>query len=157
MKVPSSASGQVSEQTYNPIHNAGRALHEAAAQMTRAVDRRAKNLGISGAQWMVLIRIGGNVANTASDLCKMLGYDSGAMTRMLDRLEKLGLIERSPSDEDRRVMIVSLTDAGRTLYPQITPIAVDVIEEHLRGFSAEDIVQLIGFLDRIRTNGEAQS
>lgn len=45
----------------------------------------------------------------------------------------------------------------RALYPQITPIAVEVIEDHLRGFSAEDMAQLIGFLDRIRNNGEAQS
>lgn len=87
----------VSERAYNPVHNVGRALIDAASLMTRAVDRRAQEIGITGPQWVVLIRIGGGIGNTATELCRSLGYDSGAMTRMLDRLVRLGLVRRAPS------------------------------------------------------------
>ncbi len=144
----------VSEETYDPVRNVGRALHDAAAQMERTVDRRTQAFGISGAQWVVLIRIGGGIGNTASELCRTLGYDSGAMTRMLDRLVKLGLVRRTPSAEDGRVATVSLTPAGEALYPRLKPIAIDVLNAHLRGFAPEEIERLMGFLERIIANGQ---
>jgi DNA-binding MarR family transcriptional regulator len=130
-------------------------LIDAAAQMTRAVDHRAQELGITGAQWVVLIRIGGGIGGTASELCRTLGYDSGAMTRMLDRLEKLGLIRRVPSAQDGRVSSLSLTPAGEALYPRLWPIAVEVLNEHLRGFSYEETEKLMVFLKRVVANGRA--
>ncbi len=144
----------ISEQTYDPVHNVGRTLIDAAAQMTRAVDRRAREVGITGAQWVVLIRIGGGIGNTASELCRTLGYDSGAMTRMLDRLVRLGLVRRNPSPDDGRVVAVCLTPAGERLYPRLTPIAIDVLDDHLRGFSPDEIEQLLNFLERIIANGQ---
>jgi DNA-binding MarR family transcriptional regulator len=145
----------VTERTYDPVHNVGRALHDAAAQMERAVDRRAQEVGITGAQWVVLIRIGGGIGDMASELCRTLGYDSGAMTRMLDRLEKLGLVRRAPSAQDGRVMTVSLTGAGEALYPRLKPIAIDVLDAHLQGFTPEEAGQLMGFLERIIANGQS--
>ena len=145
----------VSERGYNPVHNVGRALIDAASLMTRAVDRRAQEVGISGPQWVVLIRIGGGIGNTATELCRSLGYDSGAMTRMLDRLVKLGLVRRAPSPGDGRGATLSLTPVGEALYPRLRPIAVEVIDEHLVGFSPEEIAQFMNYLDRVVANGQA--
>lgn len=139
-------------QTYDPAHNVGRALIDAAAQMSQAVDRRAREIGVTGAQWVVLIRIGGKIGNTASELCRTLGYDSGAMTRMLDRLVKLGLVRRTPAPGDGRASAISLTPEGEKLYPRLTPIALDVLNDHLRGFAPEEIGQFLGFLERVVAN-----
>lgn len=143
----------VTEETYDPVRNVGRTLHEAAAQMTHAVDRRARIFGITGAQWMVLIRIGGGVGNTAAELCRTLGYDSGAMTRMLDRLEKLGLIRRAPSPQDGRVTNVFLSAAGEALYPRLRPIAIDELNRHMQGFTTAEIALFTNFLERVIANG----
>lgn len=140
---------------YDPTRNVGRALAEAAAQMAQAAALRAGKLGISGAQWIVLIRIGGGIGRTASELCRDIGYDSGSMTRMLDRLVKLGLVRRTASPEDGRVVTLLLTRKGAALYPRLRPIAVEVIDTHLRGFTTEEIECLMGFLDRIIANGRA--
>lgn len=140
---------------YDPVHNVGRALIDAAAQMTRAADLRARKIGISGPQWVVLIRIGGGVANTASELCRAIGYDSGSMTRMLDRLEKLGLVHRTPSAEDGRAATLSLTPKGQALYPVLRPIALEVIDAHLRGFTPGEVEQFMGFLGRVIANGQS--
>lgn len=142
---------------YDPVRNVGRMLVDAAAQMTRSVDRRARQMGISGAQWVVLTRIGDGLGNTASELCRTIGYDSGAMTRMLDRLEKSGLIAREPSPGDGRVATISLTPAASALRPSLRPIADVVLDEHLRGFSPEEVEQFIGFLERVLANGDASS
>lgn len=147
----------VPERRYDPVHNVGRALIDAAAQMTRAVDRRARQIGISGAQWIILLRIGDGLGKTASELCRTVGYDSGAMTRMLDRLAKSGLIARAPSAEDGRVAAISLTPAGQALHPRLRPIADEVLDEHLQGFTSEEIGQLIGFLERVVANGKGDS
>ncbi len=144
-----------SEPNYDPLHNVGRTLIDAAAQLNAAVDERARAFGITGAQWTVLIRIGGGVATTASELCQSIGHDSGSMTRMLDRLEKLGLIRRSPSSKDGRALSLSLTREGERLYPDLRPIAVEVLDRHLSGFTPQEIEQLIGLLERLITNGRA--
>lgn len=138
--------------SYHPRDNVGRALIDAAAQMTRSVDRLARAEGITGAQWVILIRIGGGLGKTASDLCRTLDYNSGAMTRMLDRLGKLGLIARVSCPKDARTVQLSLTPAGEDLYARVRPIATKVLGLHLRGFTPDEITLLMGFLDRIIAN-----
>ncbi len=137
----------------DPVHNVGRALIDAAAVLAGAADRRARAFGISGAQWTVLIRIGSGVASTATELCRSIGYDSGSMTRMLDRLEALGLIRRTPSDRDGRAAILSLTPGGEALYPHLAPIAVEVLDRHLRGFTRAETALFIDYLERVIANG----
>ncbi len=71
---------------------------------------------------------------------------------MLDRLEKRGLIYRRRSIEDRRVVRLSLTDLGKELYPQLTPIAIETLNHVLKGFTPEEADILMGLLDRILAN-----
>ena len=91
---------------------------------------------------------------SASDLCKGISYDAGAMTRMLDRLESKGLIRRNRSTEDRRLMILELTDEGRAAYPRMREISLSVANRFLRGFSKSEARQLEGFLTRMLENAQ---
>ncbi|WP_313412151.1 MarR family winged helix-turn-helix transcriptional regulator [Rhodospirillum rubrum] len=100
----------------------------------------------------MLVRIASGVDTSAAELCRTIGYDSGSMTRMLDRLEKRGLIYRRRSIEDRRVVRLSLTDLGKELYPQLTPIAIETLNHVLKGFTPEEADILMGLLDRILAN-----
>ena len=140
---------------YSPVSNVGRNIADLTTQLNHAIDRRAAEIGITGAQWVVLIRIASGVGATAAELCRVIRYDSGSMTRMLDRLEKRGLIRRDRCAEDRRIVRLSLTDLGKELYPQLTPIAVDVLNRLLKGFSAEEAALLMKFLDRMLANDVA--
>jgi DNA-binding MarR family transcriptional regulator len=76
------------------------------------------------------------------------------MTRMLDRLEEKGLIHRARSDKDRRVMCLELTEAGWDLYPLMPPVAIKVLNTHLRGFTRDELELFKGFLNRMRANSE---
>ncbi len=140
-------------ETYTPVSNVGRSLIDAATLLAGAIDQGAKQVGISGPQWVVLMRIASGVGSSAAELCRRIGYDSGSMTRMLDRLVGLGLIRRDRSDDDRRVVRLSLTEAGQAMYPRLRPIAIDVLNRHLAGFTPSEVDQLMDFLHRILKNG----
>lgn len=142
--------------SYDPLRNIGRALVDAAAALTAAVDRRARAEGISGAQWVVLIRIGESSGKTASELCRILGHDSGAMTRMLGRLEARGLVRRAPCPADGRAALLRLTPAGEALHARLRPMATAVLDAHLRGFLPEETERLQWFLERIVANAEGR-
>ena len=79
---------------------------------------------------------------SASDLCKGISYDAGAMTRMLDRLENKGLIRRNRSAQDRRLMHLELTEEGHAAYPRMREISMAVANRFLRGFSKTEARQL---------------
>lgn len=146
-------------ENYNPEDSIGRLIAEASRQILAALDEELlhRGTGITGAQWAILMRISRGCASTAAELCRYSRYDTGSMTRMLDRLEEKGLIRRERSSKDRRVTMLELTDAGRDLLPQLPPVAIKVLNAHLRGFSRAELDQLKDFLNRIRTNGEASA
>lgn len=89
---------------------------------------------------------------SAGDLAREWHYDSGAMTRMLDRLEEKGFVERSRSPADRRVVLVRLSDKGRTLAHQLGLVAIATLNRHLAGFSADEVEQFKNFLRRMIAN-----
>ncbi len=146
-------------ENYNPEDSIGRLIAEASRQILAALDDELlhRGTGITGAQWAILMRISRGCASTAAELCRYSRYDTGSMTRMLDRLEEKGLILRVRSSKDRRVTMLELTDAGRDLLPQLPPVAIKVLNAHLKGFSQAELDQLKGFLNRIRANGEASA
>jgi len=125
----------------------------AAIDRELATDKRLAPLEMSAAQYIIIANLAGpGEPRSAADLCKGISYDAGAMTRMLDRLENKGLIRRSRSAHDRRLMILELTDEGRAAYPRMREISMAVANRFLRGFSKAEARQLEGFLGRMLDN-----
>jgi DNA-binding MarR family transcriptional regulator len=90
-----------------------------------AANQHGTDLGVTGAQFIVLARVAASQGKkSASELCKEMSYDAGAMTRMIDRIESKGLIRRVRCMQDRRLVYLELTDLGRTAYPRIREISM---------------------------------
>jgi MarR family transcriptional regulator for hemolysin len=108
------------------------ALHSTARAWRQAVDRRLKYLGVSQASWMT-IAVAAKAATplSQSELADKLGVEGATMVAMVDRLVKAGLSMRSPSNSDRRVNYVLLTDAGQRLYANVKTEAAAVRKELL--------------------------
>jgi MarR family transcriptional regulator, multiple antibiotic resistance protein MarR len=128
----------------------------AALDAELASDRRLAAFELSAAQFSVVASLAGEERKSASDLCKVISYDAGAMTRMLDRLEAKGLIRRNRSPEDRRLVHLELTEEGRAAYPRMRELALGVANRFLRGFSKTEARQLEGLLNRMLENGHEQ-
>jgi len=127
----------------------GRLLNEVVNRLLDDIDRQARADGITAAQWRVLVRIASGFDKTAADLCRSMRYDSGSMTRMLDRLEARGLVRRTRCTEDRRVVQVDLTEEGEAVYPRVKRIGLNVLDHYLNGFSVEEVAVLKGLLERL--------
>jgi len=116
------------------------------------LEKELKPLDLSAPQYIVLINVGSGRVETPVDLCKKLQYDTGAMTRLLDRIEAKGYIRRTAHGGDRRCVVLEMTAAGRELYPRLLQIAVEMNKRALKGFSREEIDTLERTLQRIRLN-----
>ncbi|MEK6292065.1 MAG: MarR family transcriptional regulator, partial [Paraburkholderia tropica] len=79
-------------------------------------------------------------------------YDTGSMTRMLDRLERKGFLLRQRSQADRRVVELVLTPLGRDAAQQLPAAIAAVMDDQLRGFSAEEVTTLVHLLQRFIAN-----
>ncbi len=82
-------------------------------------DQRARQFGISRAQWAVLIRIDRTEGLKQSELAEMLDLQPISLTRLLDRLADNGLIERRADPNDRRANRLYLKPAARPLLDQL--------------------------------------
>jgi hypothetical protein len=69
-----------------------------------------------------------------------------------DRLEGKGLLQRRPHPDDRRAIIIELTDQGRALVPRLPPIFGQVTSQLLAGFSTDEVDQLTTMLQRMLDN-----
>ena len=150
--------------SYQPCRSIGSLLSRVRVEMLAAIDRelaadrRLAPLEMSAAQYIIIANLAGpGEPKSAADLCKGISYDAGAMTRMLDRLESKGLIRRSRSTHDRRLMILELTDEGLAAYPRMREISMGVANRFLRGFTKAEARQLEGFLTRMLENAHGVS
>ena len=148
--------------SYQPGRSIGALLSRVKVEMLATLDRelaqdkRLAPLEMSAAQWIIVANLaaGPGEPKSASDLCKVISYDAGAMTRMLDRLEAKGLIRRTRSSQDRRLLNLELTEEGRAAYPRMREIAMNVANNFLRGFSRTEARQLESFLNRMLVNAQ---
>ena len=144
-------------ENYKPEDSIGRLIADVSGRLLAAFDDEMTDLGITGAQWVILMRIVNGCGSTAAELCRFSRYDTGSMTRMLDRLEEKGLIRRVRSSTDRRVIHLDLTDAGRELYTLLPPVAIKVLNAHLQGFTGAELDLFKGFLKRMQANSGAST
>ena len=121
------------------------------------LDEELAPCGITGMQFVIFKQLADGVAATAADLCRLMHYDTGSMTRLLDRLEAKGWIRRERSKDDRRVVRLQLTSAGRAVLPRLQDSAALVVQRMLMGFSAAEVRDLRGFLRRMIENGQPRA
>jgi DNA-binding MarR family transcriptional regulator len=120
--------------------------------LSSSIDREMASSDISHDQWSVLILMSSGRGDTAAELSREAGVDTGSMTRMIDRLEAKGLVIRTRSADDRRVVRLALTPAGRSLCDRMPDVMVRVLNRHLAGFSGAELEQLKNFLRRMLSN-----
>jgi DNA-binding MarR family transcriptional regulator len=145
--------------TYEPRKSVGHLMNRVRTAMFAALDQEFSSepelaqMEVSSAQFVVIATLALGEADSASQLCKGISYDAGAMTRMIDRLESKGLIRRRRAVDDRRLVNLELTEAGRDAFPKMRLCAMRVLNRFLRGFSQTEARQLEGFLHRMLDNG----
>lgn len=117
---------------------------------------RVTHLGVTAVQALVLNFLREQEGTTAQHLGQRAGLTSATMTGVLDRLERLGLVERRDHPEDRRALQIWLTAAGTGVAQEIGRIFVDANQEFLAGFTKHEVATLRAALVRIRQEREGR-
>lgn len=97
---------------------------------------RAEGEEITPEQWAVLIRLWEHDGLTQSELSEATFRDAPTMSRIVDSMERQGLLERRPHPTDGRARIVRLTRRGRALEAKLVPVAQAVVERMTAGIDA---------------------
>jgi DNA-binding MarR family transcriptional regulator len=134
--------GHYTKENFMLTQSVGFTLTKARNMITAEMDAALKDLDISSQQMGILLALTRGVAATPFELSKLLGIDTGLMTRTLDKLEAKGLLKRSRSVDDRRVVNLTLTEKGEEVAAQIPEIAPQVLNERLKKFTKAEFEEL---------------
>jgi len=125
---------------------------DGARMLKTDADQRARQFGISRAQWTVLIRLDRCEGLKQSELAEMLDLQPISLTRLLDRLAANGLIERRPDPHDRRANRLYLTPAARPLIEELSHLGEDMMTTVLEGIDDASREQLLRELGVMKDN-----
>jgi DNA-binding MarR family transcriptional regulator len=108
---------------------------------------RVHGLHLATAQALSVLE-GADHALTPNEIGEHLHLTSGTVTTVIDSLEKRSLVERRPHPEDRRKVLVSITDAGRVVLDRYLPEAVAIQTAMLGGLNDDELQTLSELLTR---------
>ncbi|NNM69778.1 MAG: MarR family transcriptional regulator [Gallionella sp.] len=121
------------------------------------LDRRLRPLGFSHSRWLLLWHLSRNDGCTHRELAELIGIEAATLVRLVDHLEREGLLRRCGSETDRRVKHLHLSDAGKKVVEDIRGYAADLRKEVLSGLSQPEIKTALEALENIRGKLETLS
>ena len=112
-----------------------------SAAINRKLSNNFKHYGvnITPEQWTVLIYLWEKDGVTQQELCNATFKDKPSMTRLIDSMERLNLVVRISSKEDRRINLIHLTRTGRDIEEKSRFITNKTLKEALKGLTIEEM------------------
>ena len=137
-------------ETLEPGKSIGFLVKRCGVLMTQIAERHFESTSVSFTQWTALMRLCVQAGHmSATQLSKEIGYDMGALTRVVDELERRGLVRRERSRRDRRAVEIAITAAGRRQTEIAKRVVVKLLNELLETYSDAEIATLIDLMQRM--------
>jgi DNA-binding MarR family transcriptional regulator len=127
-------------------------IGETAHALRKAFDRRAVGMGVTRAQWKVLFRLERVPGLRQIELADMLDIEPITLSRIVDRLEEAGLVERVADPADRRAWRLHVTPKAQPLIAKLQAVADEMIAEAFAGVDPTHIAIAREVLARVREN-----
>lgn len=132
------------------------AMHNTTRIWRQALDRRLKDLGVSQAGWLAIAHIAkSREALSQIELANRLNVEGPTVVSLVNRLVKADLVVRVPSETDRRIKHVMLTDAGQALYAKVKTVADAYRKEMLANIDKERLLVAVEVLEQLQAQVEA--
>jgi DNA-binding MarR family transcriptional regulator len=126
------------------------ALYSTSLMMTKVYKPLLQALGLTYPQYLAMMVLWKQDGLTVGDISTRLLTDPGSLTPLLKRLEGEGLITRTRSKEDERVVLLRLTDQGRELQQRAREIPGCILSAS--GLDLEKLLEMQGELLKLREN-----
>jgi len=137
---------------YNLERSLGFLLNDVARLMRKRFDERARDLGLTRAQWRVLGHLRRYEGIKQGSLAEILEVENVTLGRHIDRLEEDGWVERRRDPADRRVWRLHLADKSRPIIDRLSALSTEVREHAMSGLSAIERDSLIDTLLSMKGN-----
>jgi MarR family transcriptional regulator for hemolysin len=137
---------------YDPERSFGFLLHDIARLMRKRFDQRARALGLSRAQWQVLVHLARHEGINQRGLAEILEIENITLGRLIDRMEEAGWVERRPDLRDRRAHLLYMTEKVAPMMARMHALAEETRAEALAGVSAAEREAMMNQLTQIRAN-----
>lgn len=142
-------------ETYVSVESVGYLVRRLYAVLLARFDEALAHEHVTLTQWIVLIQLSEGRATTASDIAHDLQHDTGALTRVIDQLELRGLVARTRSRSDRRVVRLELTREGHAMVRKLLPMVVDLTNDALAPLTATEFARFRDYLMRLLEHAQA--
>lgn len=130
----------------------GTVLAQVARLMRRAFDERAREIGVTRPQWLVLSILLLDEGINQGGLAERLEVEPITAGRMIDRMQDAGLVERRADPADRRAWRLYLTERGREIIDRLQPLAIETSQLTLNGITDAEREQLLATLEKMLAN-----
>jgi DNA-binding MarR family transcriptional regulator len=130
----------------------GYRLADNSRQLRRLFDERVRDLGLTGPQARLLLALERQPDENQAFYAERLEIEPITLTRIADRLEDAGWIERQSDPADRRARILHLTDKSRNIVTRLRASVEALFDDMLGGFDAAERAAFAQALERISAN-----
>ncbi len=110
------------------------------------------NIALTREQWVILIKLHIQGGLAQNELAFITERDKTSLTRLINTMERKGLVIRKISKTDKRVKLVYLTEFGKSEYKNALPVMQNIIQNLQKGLSEEEINNTIQTLQKLQEN-----
>jgi MarR family transcriptional regulator for hemolysin len=137
---------------YQLDHNIGFLVNDISRLMSTEYNKIMKPLGLTRAQWRVVVHLHRKDGLTQSQLAELLGAGKVSVGGLIDRLEHSGWVERRDDPQDRRSNRVFLTEKGRAIEKEMEKTGRELTSQTLRNLGSDERAQLVDLLIAVKNN-----
>lgn len=144
----------IAHHTPPPHRSIAALIFQLSRHLATTMDRHMAPFNVTGQQAALLLRSSSVPDTTPTQLAPWLCTDNAGITRLLDRLEAKGLVQRRINPADRRAIVVEPTAEGEALVPPLAAAFESVIAQLLDGFATDELPGVESSLRRLLDNVE---
>ncbi len=134
------------------IERFGLLIPDSARLLRLRFEVHGRTLGLSSAQWRLLVRLLREGKATQARLAELMEIEPISVSRLVTRMEQAGWVERQPDANDRRIRLVVPTAKTLEAFADIKQVAVGVYDEAMAGLGEDQRQQLIASLTVVLNN-----
>jgi len=138
--------------SFDPDRSIGFLMSDISRLMRRDFNRRVLQMGLTEAQWRVIVYLFRQEGINQKTLADILDVQPISLGRLIDRLEQAGFVERRPDPNDRRAVALYLTEKVTPLTEQLVEVGIALRQSATEGLSEEQQEQMIDMLLTMRAN-----
>lgn len=127
-------------------------VSDTARLLRKVFDRKVKSLGLTRAQWSVIVQLCRKDGLSQNELAELLEIEQPSLVKLLDKLEESALVERRQDPKDRRAKHVFLTAKSAEVLEPMQSISQEIRQNMLNGLSEAEQELLLAQLSKIKSN-----